>query len=75
MRLDFFRKLLDELDGNPRLQELFGFPVTSKLGVLADGNDLKIIDLEIAQLNEEQKSSFLEELGRILQKNIVEPEE
>ncbi|MFH1836432.1 MAG: hypothetical protein ABH851_09615 [Methanobacteriota archaeon] len=72
MRLDILRAVMDDLEANEKLKEIFGSPVCAKLGVIAEVNDLRITELKLIELSEEQENVFLGELEPILQKRIKE---
>lgn len=70
IRLDIMRNIMDDLDASGKLRELFGDPVTKKLGIIAELNDLRITELNMVELSDEQKSMFLAELEAILVERI-----
>jgi len=74
IRLDILRGIMDDLDANERLQGIFGSPVTGKMAVIADVNDLDIADAGFVDLTDEQQQTFRSELQAILKKRIVDPE-
>jgi len=70
MRLDILRAVMDDLDANEKLKEIFGSPVCAKLGVIAEVNDLRITELKLIELSQEQEKTFIRELEPILEKRI-----
>lgn len=66
IRCDVLVDIIEELDSNPELQEIFGRPVSEALIVVADGNDLRIEDGGSIELTEEQSKRFLDILNRII---------
>lgn len=66
IRCDVLVDIIEELDSNPELQEIFGRPVSEALIVVADGNDLRIEDGGSIELTEEQSKMFLDILNRII---------
>jgi len=74
IRLDILRKIMDDLDENPKLVKLFGSPVCSKLAVVPDVNDIWVTELNLVKLSGEQKKEFQGELSAIMQKRIKEAE-
>lgn len=69
IRLDILRGIMDDIDSNSSLNAIFGPHVTSKLGIIAEVNDLKIVDAKIVELKKEQEAEFLKELSGILKRN------
>ncbi len=63
VRCDVLVKIIEKLDSNPELQDIFGIPVSKALVVVADGNDLRIEDGGSVDLTEEQSKRFLEILN------------
>ncbi len=66
VRCDVLVKIIEELDSNPELQDIFGMPVSKALVVVADGNDLRIEDGGSVDLTEEQSKRFLEILNEVI---------
>jgi len=66
VRCDVLVKIIEKLDSNPELQDIFGIPVSKALVVVADGNDLRIEDGGSVDLTEEQSKRFLEILNEVI---------
>lgn len=71
IRLDVLRKILDDLDSDPELRQIFGGDVTSKLGLISMRNDIKISELKMTDLKEAEAQKFLHNLRSILRKNLT----
>jgi len=63
--------ILCDLNGDPRLREVFGDPVVEKLVVVADNNDLRIEEGGRVQLTEEQSQLFLAVLDETVRRNAA----
>jgi len=72
VRLDVLKKIVEDLDAQPRLREIFGEPVSAHLGLMALGNDLKFSELEVVELDEAKKKEFVDILREILGRNLTE---
>ncbi len=70
VRLDILEGVARDLNSNAKLQEIFGSPVSSKLGVVASVNDLIISELQMVNLTDGQRKVFKEELEKIVLANI-----
>ncbi len=55
--------IINELDENAELQEIFGRPVSGALAVIAEGGDLRIENGGAFELSNEQRTAFLKVLG------------
>ena len=74
LRLDILKDVITDLDGNPQLVSIFGEPVSSKLGIVAYLNDLRIVDAQLVELSEEQKQVFVAELEQTLARHMATDE-
>ena len=71
IRLDTLRKILDDLDADPELRQIFGGDVTGKLGLISMRNDIKISELKMTDLSDADAKKFLHNLRTILRKNLT----
>ncbi|MFH1722328.1 MAG: hypothetical protein ABH950_06975 [Candidatus Altiarchaeota archaeon] len=74
IRLDILRSIMDELDSNKNLQEIFKSPVCSKLGIVAEVNDLRFVEAGLVDTTDEQRKTVVKELDTIITKCIVDSE-
>ncbi|MFH1788161.1 MAG: hypothetical protein ABH834_02125 [Candidatus Altiarchaeota archaeon] len=72
VRLDILRNIMDDLDASPKLKEIFGDPVCSKLGIVPNINDIMIAEFHLVELSDEQRQVFQAELSAIMQARIKE---
>ncbi|MBD3387946.1 MAG: hypothetical protein GF416_02760 [Candidatus Altiarchaeales archaeon] len=72
IRLDILRRIADDIDADKTLQEIFGSPVSEKIAVYAEMNDLRIGDAKKAEISEEQERTLLAELEKIIEKRAQE---
>ena len=61
IRLDVLRSVMDEIDSNDKLGAIFGSPVCSKLGIVAAGDDLLILEGADVKLTDEERKVFQRE--------------
>jgi len=73
MRLDLMKNIINDLDSNTELQEIFGDPVSSKLALVSDGRDkmVSIAEARMVELDEAKTAKFLEVLQSVLEKNLA----
>jgi hypothetical protein len=68
IKLDVLQKIIDDLDGNPTLKEIFGEPVTSKLAIIDNEGSLRLVEAGVVELTDEQKKTFEDTLKPIIDK-------
>lgn len=66
VRCDVMLRVLDDLDSNLQLQDIFGKPVTEALVIAAEGGDLRIENGGAVELTDGQRRRFLEIVGHIV---------
>ena len=74
IRLDVLDKIIEELNTQAELEEIFGYPTANSLVIVADGNDLRI-EASQENLTKEQEEKFLKILDEIIKKNSAELKE
>jgi len=72
IRLDVLRQIVDDLDADPELKQIFGGKVSEKVGLVSMRNDIKISELKMTDLSKEDEAKFLHKLRNILRKNLTE---
>jgi hypothetical protein len=72
IRLDILNDIISELNSDPRAVELFGENPTTKMAIISQVNDLKIIDVGPKLMTDEQKTVFLSLLGEIFTRKVQE---
>ena len=70
VKLSVLRSLMDEIDGNPKLQKVFGKPVCEKIGIAAIGNNIQFMELPTVKLSGEDKGTYLTEMNAIMRKRF-----
>ncbi len=68
MRLDILEGIIDDLNTDPELEEIFGYPAINSLVIIAENNDLRI-EAEKSELKDEQVEKFMAILDRVIKKN------
>jgi hypothetical protein len=71
IRLDVLDNIIEDLNTNAELEEIFGYPAINSLVIVAENNDLRI-EADKEGLNDEQTRRFLEILDEIIKKNSSE---
>ena len=69
--MDVLHSMIDALDAHPRLQEIFGIPVSRALVVVADNNDLRIEEGGRVPLSEEDAGDFTRILDEVIRDHAV----
>ncbi len=69
--MDVLDNIISDLNDNAELQKVFGVPVSKRLVIVADGNDLRIEEAGEVALTDEQKNTFLGILDQIIRDNSV----
>ncbi|MFH1789012.1 MAG: hypothetical protein ABH834_06500 [Candidatus Altiarchaeota archaeon] len=70
LALDVLDRVIDSLNADSELKKIFGEPVSGYFGIIAQINDLKVLDLQKIELNEEQKKRVVGILDRILEESL-----
>jgi len=70
VRCDVLLRVIEELDDNLQLQDIFGKPVTEALVIAAEDGDLRIENGGGVNLAEGQRRRFLEILGHIVKNRL-----
>ena len=68
IRLDVLEGIIDDLNTDPELEEIFGYPTINSLVVVAENSDLRI-EADKSELKDEQVEKFMPILDRIIKKN------
>lgn len=68
IRLDVLGRIIEELDTRAELEEIFGYPVSKSLVIIADNNDLRI-EAEKGSLEKEEEEKFLSILDEVIKKH------
>jgi len=69
---DVLLRIIAHLEADPRLQKLFGVPVSRNVVLVADDNDLRLEEGgRVVPLSKEQARVFLEVLEEAIQQNAV----
>ncbi|MEM2918557.1 MAG: hypothetical protein QXY62_03560 [Candidatus Altiarchaeota archaeon] len=71
IRLDVLDKIIQDLNSNAELEEIFGYPVIRSLVIVADGNDLRIETSE-ENLDEQKTEKFLKILDEVIKRRTSE---
>jgi hypothetical protein len=69
--LDALDNIIADLNDHPKLQRIFGTPVSRCLAIIADDNDLRIEDAGRVRLDDRQATEFLAVLDEIIRANSV----
>jgi hypothetical protein len=69
--MDVLDNIISDLNDNADLQKIFGVPVSKKLVIVADNNDLRIEEAGEVNLSEEDKNTFLSILDQVIRANSV----
>ena len=64
--LNVISELIGELGANKKLKSIYGANVLEGIGLVAVGNDLRIIDLNEKNLGDEQKKELTKELQQVI---------
>ncbi|RLI93237.1 MAG: hypothetical protein DRO89_00450 [Candidatus Altiarchaeales archaeon] len=71
IRMDVLDNIIDDLNNNEELKEIFGEPVSKALVVVADNNDLRIEEGGTVKLTGEQEKRFLDILDEVIRANSI----
>ena len=71
IRLDVLDNIIGDLNTQAELEEIFGYPITNSLVIVADENDLRI-EASQENLTKEQEEKFLEILDEVIKKNSAQ---
>ena len=66
IEMDKLRAIIDRLDADPRLQRIFGTPVSRCLAVVSEEGDMRIEELGRVQLSDHDRQVFLEVLEHVV---------
>lgn len=72
LQLDVLGRVIDSLNANAELKNIFGDFVSEYFGIIAQINDLKILDLQKIELSEDQKKLVVKILDQILEESLGE---
>ncbi len=71
IRMDVLYDIIDELNGNPELQKMFGAPVARSLFAIAEDGDFRIEEAGIVDLSEDEAEKFMTILNGIVKSKAV----
>ena len=72
IKFNILRKIMDELESDSKVGEILGENPSTKLGIVANLNDLKIIDTQEVEMSEDGKVQLAATITEILEKNLAE---
>jgi hypothetical protein len=71
IRMDVLYDIIDELNGHPELQKIFGAPVARSLFAVAEDGDFRIEEAGIMDLNEDEAQTFMHILNGIVKSKAI----
>jgi len=69
--MDVLYDIIDELNGHPELQKIFGAPVARSLFAVAEDGDFRIEEAGIMDLNEDEAQTFMHILNGIVKSKAI----
>lgn len=72
IRLDAFKKIVDDIEGDPEIQKLFGPEVARNLVVVGRGDDVRLEATR--ELSDEETGVFMKAVVKALEANLIPPE-
>ena len=73
--LDILAKITADIDSSDVLAEIFGSPASTKLGVAGVANDIRLVDLEMVELSEDQRKVFRQEIIKIITSHAIKKDQ
>jgi hypothetical protein len=72
IRLDLVKNIINEIESNNELRDIFGEPVSGKLALVSDKEDasLSIGEACLIELDDLQKIKFLKSMREIFDRNL-----
>lgn len=71
IRADVLMNIMDDLNDDQDMQDIFGYPVLKSIVVVADNNDLRIEDAGVVELPPANAEKFLQILDETLKINSI----
>ena len=69
LMMNIIDDIINDLNNNPELQQIFGIPVSAALIMVADKNDLRIEDAQLRSLTPAQQQRFLAILDEVFSRH------